>query len=91
MSKTYQDLILAVHKALNGDWDGSHKIVQDMDLDLARWTHAVYIRLRGTSLIVGTGTLEVACVSMRITKIRKMNYLVLRSILTTYPFQNRST
>ena len=47
MSKTYQDLILAVHKALNGDWDGSHKIVQDMVLDLARWTHAVLHKIEG--------------------------------------------
>ncbi|MDC0877770.1 hypothetical protein OAP73_05730 [Methylophilaceae bacterium] len=47
MSKDYQDLILALNMALDGDWDSSHKIVQNMDLDVAKWIHAVLHKIEG--------------------------------------------
>jgi hypothetical protein len=33
--------------ALDGDWDSSHKIVQNMDLDVAKWIHAVLHKIEG--------------------------------------------
>ena len=47
MSTDYQDLILALDMALDGDWDSSHKIVQNMDLDVAKWIHAVLHKIEG--------------------------------------------
>jgi len=47
VSTDYQDLILALNMALDGDWDSSHKIVQNMDLDVAKWIHAVLHKIEG--------------------------------------------
>lgn len=37
----------AVELALNGDWDGSHKIVQEYSDHYANWIHAVLHKIEG--------------------------------------------
>jgi hypothetical protein len=41
-------LLDAVERALGGDWEAAHRIVQDHDQDaLAAWIHAVVHRMEG--------------------------------------------
>lgn len=37
----------AVQLALNGEWDASHKIVQDFSDHYANWVHAVLHKIEG--------------------------------------------
>lgn len=40
-------LKIAVQAALDGDWDASHKIVQDYSDAIANWIHAVLHKIEG--------------------------------------------
>jgi len=40
-------LLGAVDRALEGDWEAAHRIVQDIDDDVAAWIHAVVHRMEG--------------------------------------------
>jgi hypothetical protein len=40
-------LLGAVDRALGGDWEAAHRIVQDIDDDVAAWIHAVVHRMEG--------------------------------------------
>jgi hypothetical protein len=40
-------LLAAVNLALDGDWDGSHKIAQDYSDSNANWIHAVLHKIEG--------------------------------------------
>jgi hypothetical protein len=40
-------LVLAVQRADQGDWNGAHEIVQDIDHPLAAWVHANLHREEG--------------------------------------------
>lgn len=40
-------LRLAIQFALQGDWDGSHKIAQDYSDSTANWIHAVLHKIEG--------------------------------------------
>jgi hypothetical protein len=40
-------LLEAVDRALEGDWEAAHRIVQEMDDDAAAWIHAVVHRMEG--------------------------------------------
>lgn len=46
MSQT-EDLKSAIPLALSGEWDRSHKIVQDIDNSTASWIHAVLHKIEG--------------------------------------------
>ncbi len=37
----------AIRAALAGDWDGAHRIVQQMDDPLACWIHAILHKIEG--------------------------------------------
>jgi len=41
------DLKLAVTAALAGEWDQAHRIVQELDDQIARWIHAVLHKIEG--------------------------------------------
>ncbi len=41
------DLLKAIELALSGNWDASHKIVQEHDDPVAAWIHAVLHKLEG--------------------------------------------
>lgn len=41
------DLMLAVDTALNGEWDRSHRIVQEHNDPMACWIHAVLHKIEG--------------------------------------------
>lgn len=41
------DLIVAVKKALSGDWHGAHNIAQDYSDTTANWLHAVLHKIEG--------------------------------------------
>lgn len=41
------ELLKAVHLALSGDWDASHKIAQDYSDSTANWIHAVLHKIEG--------------------------------------------
>jgi hypothetical protein len=40
-------LLGAVDRALEGDWESAHRVVQDTDDDVAAWIHAVVHRMEG--------------------------------------------
>jgi len=40
-------LLTAVNLALDGDWDGSHRIAQDYSDASANWLHAVLHKIEG--------------------------------------------
>jgi hypothetical protein len=40
-------LLDAVERALGGDWESAHRIVQDLDDSVAAWIHAVVHRMEG--------------------------------------------
>lgn len=40
-------LLAAVKRALDGDWDASHKIAQDYSDSNANWIHAVLHKIEG--------------------------------------------
>ena len=40
-------LLAAVNLALDGDWDGSHRIAQDYSDTAANWLHAVLHKIEG--------------------------------------------
>ena len=40
-------LLEAVERALGGDWESAHRIVQDLDGSVAAWIHAVVHRMEG--------------------------------------------
>jgi hypothetical protein len=40
-------LLEAVDRALEGDWEAAHRIVQEKDDDAAAWIHAVVHRMEG--------------------------------------------
>lgn len=42
-----EQLIKAADLALNGAWDASHEIVQEMNSGLANWIHAVLHKIEG--------------------------------------------
>lgn len=42
-----EQLIKAADLALNGAWDASHEIVQEMNSGLAHWIHAVLHKIEG--------------------------------------------
>jgi hypothetical protein len=42
-----EQLLGAVDHALEGDWEAAHRIVQDIDDDVAAWIHAVVHRMEG--------------------------------------------
>ena len=43
----YADCKLAINLMLDGDWDGSHKIVQEINHNVAQWIHAVLHKIEG--------------------------------------------
>ncbi|MFW5431461.1 MAG: hypothetical protein ACKE5M_06125 [Methylophilaceae bacterium] len=47
MSENTAQLKQAVHLALVGDWDASHKIAQDYSDPMANWIHAVLHKIEG--------------------------------------------
>jgi hypothetical protein len=40
-------LLESVERALGGDWESAHRIVQDLDGSVAAWIHAVVHRMEG--------------------------------------------
>jgi len=42
-----QSLLRAVELALDGDWDGAHRIAQDANEEVAHWIHAVLHKIEG--------------------------------------------
>tara|TARA_B100000035_G_scaffold313743_1_gene328149 strand:- start:1302 stop:1550 length:249 start_codon:yes stop_codon:yes gene_type:complete len=42
-----EECINAVDLALSGKWDEAHKIVQEINTDLAQWIHAVLHKIEG--------------------------------------------
>lgn len=41
------ELVEAVELALGGDWEGAHRIAQEIDDDMGMWLHAVVHRIEG--------------------------------------------
>jgi hypothetical protein len=41
------ELLGAVDRALEGDWEAAHGVVQELDDDVAAWIHAVVHRMEG--------------------------------------------
>ena len=48
-AKNNSDCKLAVNLVPDDDWDGAHKIVQDLNCNIAQWIHAVLHKIEGDS------------------------------------------
>jgi len=47
LSEFTEECISAIDLALAGKWDDAHKIVQEINTDVAQWIHAVLHKIEG--------------------------------------------
>ena len=47
LEKDHANCKLAINLMLDDDWDGSHKIVQAINYNVAQWIHAVLHKIEG--------------------------------------------
>ena len=47
LEKNHDNCKLAINLMLDDDWDGSHKIVQEINYNVAQWIHAVLHKIEG--------------------------------------------
>ena len=47
LERNHANCKLAINLMLDDDWDGSHKIVQAINYNVAQWIHAVLHKIEG--------------------------------------------